>query len=448
MLGPAMLTPLEPWIAAKIGQEGQPLSQEALWSYQLARINETLALIQTQSRFYQRVLGGGEIRLSAPADLAALPLTSADDIRAAPFDFLCVAPDEVERIVTLPTSGTTGPPKRVFFTAGDQELTKDFFHRGMSTLVGPGDCVLILLPGTLPGSVGELLKAGLERMGVRAIPHGPVTDPQSTLDLIERERVTALVGIPVQVFWLARLTLADPYARHLQLKSVLLSTDRVPEVVAGAINEAWACPVYNHYGTTEMGLGGGVDCGIKAGYHLREADLFFEIVDPATGRPVPDGQWGEVVFTTLTRRAMPLLRYRTGDMSRFLPGSCPCGSILRRMAHVHERLGADIALPGGMMLCQRDLDEALFAIEGLADFKVLFAQEETGTTLIVRVRPFETGPDLDRDKVLQALRALPALRVPLVQGHVSIEIQDWGDREAVTSGTVKRKITSVQESSR
>ncbi len=316
--------------------------------------------------------------------------------------------DEVERIVTLPTSGTTGPPKRIYFTIDDQELTRDFFHWGMSTMVGSGDRVLILLPGNLPGSVGDLLKDGLARMDVLGIPHGPVTDPRHTLDVMRQERVTALVGIPVQVLGLARLAAVDRSCRYGGLHSVLLSTDRVPRVVAAAIEETFGCAVYNHYGMTEMGLGGGVDCRARAGYHVREADLLFEIVDPATGRPVPEGESGEVVFTTLTRRAMPLIRYRTGDVSHFIAQACPCGSVLRRMAHIHERLEGGIALRNGT-LRQKDLDEALFQLDGLADFRVLFVGGRERATLTLHVKPGEAGRGPTPEAVIVALDTIPSL---------------------------------------
>jgi phenylacetate-CoA ligase len=445
MTEPVPLTPLEPWIAAKIGEEGRPLSPEALRSYQLASLNRTLSLVQRASAHYRTSLGGREIRLTALEDLADLPFTTAEDLRSAPFDFLCVGQDEVERIVTLPTSGTTGPAKRIFFSAGDQELTRDFFHRGMSTMVSAGDRVLILLPGGLPGSVGDLLRDGLERMEVEGIPHGPVTDTGHTLGVIVKERVTALVGIPVQVLQLARTAAADGRHRYTGLKSVLLSTDRVPRAVVRAVEDTWGCDVYNHYGSTEMGLGGGVDCRARAGYHLREADLLFEIVDPVTGRPVPDGVGGEVVFTTLTRTAMPLIRYRTGDASHFMPEPCPCGTLLRRMAHVDDRLAGGITLPGGEILRESDFDEALFPVDGLADFRVLFAQGEGRATLVLHIRLCGGTTRLDRDEILRALRKLPALSTPRAQERLSIEVRHWESGAGGSSGTAKRQIAYLQE---
>jgi phenylacetate-CoA ligase len=104
--------------------------------------------------------------------------------------------------------------------------------------------------------------------------------------------------------------------------------------------------VRNIYGMTEMVFGGAVQCEARSGYHMREADLYFEIVDPVRGHSVPDGEIGEIVFTTLTRIGMPLIRYRTGDLSRFIPEPCPCGSSLRRLDKIAGRIASAACLAG------------------------------------------------------------------------------------------------------
>ncbi len=295
---------------------------------------ETIDWAQARSPFYRKHLAGFSAKdIVSPEDLAKLPFTTADEIGRQPLSFLCVSQSEIDRVVTLQTSGTTGNPKRVFFTSGDHEGTIDFFHHGMATLAGPGDKVLILMPGTLPGSVGDLLAKGLQRLGATGIPHGFVRNASETLAIMEKERVDCLVGLPTQVLRLARSSggMAAP-------KAVLLSADNVPEAVSNALRYTWGCEVYTHYGMTEMGFGGGVECDARKGYHLREADLYVEIVEPRTGGPLPEGEPGEVVFTTITRKAMPLIRYRTGDLSRFLPVPCPCGSALKLLEPVRGRV--------------------------------------------------------------------------------------------------------------
>lgn len=435
------VTPLEAWIAGKIGAPGVPLDVAALQSYQLARLNETLALVQEQSRFYRGLLGSAPLHLESLEQLRTLPFTTALQVRDDPHGFLCMNPGQVERIVTLPTSGTTGPPKRLFFSAGDQELTRDFFHHGMSTLVAPGDRVGILLPGSLPGSVGALLEEGLARMEVAGVVLGPVRDPEETLGRLAGEPCTAIVGIPVQVLELARLNRALPQYR-LAVHSVLLSTDRMSRAALEAIESIWSCTVFDHYGMTEMGLGGGVDCFARAGYHLREADLLFEIVEPATGLPVVEGEPGEVVFTTLTRGAMPLVRYRTGDAGRFIPEACPCGSVLRRLAHVDGRLDSAVPIGDGW-IAQKDLDECLLPLPGAVDVRGTLGRCKDGARLRVAVKWCVGYPPLDDHELENALRrGIPALAGSGAGSHpqsVDIRIEEWGPNTPGT-GTAKRRI--------
>ena len=360
------LTPLEPWIARKIG--ASCLTRHVLHTYQLAALRETLAWARERSAFYCEHLAHAPADLDSLDALTAFPFTTAGDIRHDPLRFVCVSQGEIARVVTLDTSGTTGAPKRLYFTADDQELTVDFFQVGMSTFTAPGDRVLILLPCARPGSVGDLLAQALARMNVEGIRHGPVTDVAVTLDVLARERVTGLVGTPTQVLALARC----PEQKPLAVRFALLTTDHVPQAIVTAVEAAWGCTVYNHYGMTEMGLGGGVDCAARRGYHLREADLYFEIVDPHTGRILPDGDEGEIVFTTLTRRGMPLIRYRTGDVGRFIPGACPCGTALKTLAHVTRRRDDVVQLPTGATLALAELNERLFALQGVVDLAAAY----------------------------------------------------------------------------
>ena len=115
--------------------------------------------------------------------------------------------------------------------------------------------------------------------------------------------------------------------------------------------------MFTHYGMTETGFGGGVECDALDGYHLREGDIFFEVVDHETGQPCPEGAIGEVVITTLTRQGMPLIRYMTGDISRILSQPCPCGSVLKRMDRVRGRWDGAVHLGSDIILTLSDMDD-------------------------------------------------------------------------------------------
>lgn len=242
-----------------------------------------------------------------------IPFLTEDDVREYGSRMLCVPDSQIARVVT--TSGSTGKPKRIYFTENDLEHTIDYFAHGMQYLVHDGDRALILFPGENQWSLVKLLEEGLERIGV------------SIAEQMDEE-VTCIIGAPEDVLELSRNC---PYS----VRNVLLSSAYVDDEVRKEIEKNLSCEVFEHYGMTEMGLGCAVSCG-EEGYHIRENDIYIEIVDPDTGKRVPDGEWGEIVFTSLNREAMPFIRYRTGDIARILP-PCRCGSILKRLDKVKER---------------------------------------------------------------------------------------------------------------
>ncbi len=390
------LTPLDPWIKEKTNGAD-------LQTWQLDKLNQTLELARSKSAFYKKHFEGFPETLSNLDDLRQFPFTTAEDIRQNPLQFVCVPQGEIQRIVTLQTSGTTGEPKRIFFTAEDQGLTIDFFGVGMSALTEPDERVLIFLPGETPGSVGDLLRMGLERKGRKPIPYGMVKDPFHALDVMESQQADCLVGSPTQILSLARRW----NSKNKAPRTVLLSTDYVPAAIVNVLENIWGCKVFNHYGTTEMGLGGGVECEAHRGYHLREADMLFEIVHPETGEPVPDGEYGEVVFTTLTRRGMPLIRYRMGDRSRFIVGECPCGTKLRTMEKIRGRFSGFVRV-GEEMLKLPDFDEALFPVQGLLNFSVTVSGSGGDEFLLVEAHTL-TDEDSTRE-VEQAVESLSSKR--------------------------------------
>lgn len=430
-------TPLESWIHRRIGCGTLPLTREQIERHQLMKLRETVHRARTRSPFYGKHLKDfGSHRLARLKDLANLPFTDSDDIRRDPSRFLCVSQGEINRVVTIPTSGTTGEPKRIYFTREDQELTIDFFHHGMSTLVGPGARVLILMPAERPGSVGDLLAAGLDRLGAVGVVYGPVKDYPHALDVMAKERIDAVVGVPVQV-----LSLARHGSGKGRPASVLLSADYVPDSVTEELRRIWQCEVFTHYGMTEMGFGGGVECEARFGYHLREADMYFEIIDPKTGIPVEKGELGEVVFTTLTRRGMPLIRYRTGDLSRFIPQKCPCGTVLETMAQVRGRIDGRIELEPGKALAMADLDEAVFRIRDVVDFSA----EITGENGIDCLRITVTVPAGDvmrtKDDVSRALNGIPVVRSAVERGTLAVFAAVRQGSPGPLNSSVKRTLT-------
>ena len=431
------ITPLERWISAKTGTGGPRPTSESIRAYQLAKLRETISRARARSPFYRKLLAAvSPNELSCIEDLTLLPFTTSEDLTSDHLRFLCVSQDEISRVVTLHTSGTTGTPKRICFTPEDQELTIDFFHHGMTTLGGPGDRTLILLSGERTGGVADLLVKGLARACVAGIIHGPVSDILETVDRMNRERISSVVGTPTQV-----LSLALHGGVSKAPSSVLLSTDYVPESIIETLVRIWGCRVYTHYGMTEMGYGGGVECDARIGYHMREADLFFEIVHPETGTPVEPGGWGEVVFTTLTRKGMPLIRYRTGDISRFITESCPCGTVLKTMSRIKRRLAGDVVIAKGITLNMAEIDEALFQVDGLLDFSAEVTGNGRSNCLQINAQTIGgPGNEQMETAIVQALDTLT-----MVQSAKSLGILDIAVRTGTQNTTAHAKRALVDK---
>ncbi len=435
-------TPLDAWAAQKIGAGGAGFAREQLDRYQLERLRATIGWALGSSPFYRtRLADFAATDITKPCDLNRLPFTTAADLRRHGPRFLCVSQSDVSRVVTLDSSGTTGAAKRLYFTPADQEATLDFFRHGMASLTQPGDRVLILLPGERPGGVGDLLAAALNRSGVRPIPHGFIRSLPATLAVMVRENVSCLVGVPAQVLALARW--AESAGVSPALKSVLLSTDHVPRAVVRELARLWGCDVFEHYGMTELGLGGGTDCAAHTGCHLHEADFFFEIVDPLTGQPVPAGGEGEVVVTTLARRAMPLIRYRTGDISRILSEPCPCGSELRRLAPVTARADGRIILPGHGHFTLADLDEALFALPGLISFTAAVDDRRRAARLAIDASLAADPDGRCARALIAAADTVPAIRLARQAGSLAVSVGAGRCRGELEPSAAKRAIMEL-----
>ncbi len=414
-------TPLERWIAERLAVSVAELTPEVIAQYQLCALQDTVAWARQHSPCYARRLATlpGDFPHSLD-EVSLLPFTTSEDIESHAPEFVCVSQSEISRVVTLHTSGTEGAPKRIFFTPTDQDLALEFFAHGVAAIAAPGDRMLIALPSEREGSVGFQLAKGIARAGVIPIPYGLSTDPAETLRRMEQEKATSIVGLPVQMLALALHQGASETSALRRLRSMVLCSDHVPESLVRKLQQVCECEVFEHYGATEMGLGGGVDCHAHMGYHLREADLYFEIVSPTTGKPLPDGEVGEVVFTTLHRTGMPLIRYRTGDLSRFVPGPCACGSTLKRLEKVRNRIDGLISLGASGSTSIAELDEALFGLPGLRDFRVMLRR---GQPLKLTVTIYAPGAnDSFRATVHKALEALSSIVRNCACGELQLSV--------------------------
>lgn len=277
------------------------LLEKELEQAQMQLLRKSVAHARTKSGFYAQQFAGIKIDdLQTRGDLSRLPFTQAEDITESGHRMQCVSQSEVVRIITMQTSGSTGKPKRFSFTRADLEATSEFFLKGMKNLVDGDDRVLVLLPYEQEASVGEILITALVGGNIAAEGLWPPPKTEEIAAYIVKNNITSLVGLPQQL-----LAVAESMV-YGQVRTMLLCSDYAPDPLRKRIENLTGCTTFLHYGATESGLGGAVECDTHSGLHLRESDLLVEIVDPETGEQLEDGRSGEVVLTTLGREAMPL----------------------------------------------------------------------------------------------------------------------------------------------
>ncbi len=359
---------IDPWVSRCMGSDTKPLNPERLEAYQTAAVKHTLALAREKSRFYQKHLPQQAVAdFQTLADMANLPFTTPRDLAEQAPQFACVSQAEVARFFTLETSGTTGLAKRICFTGEELLMTRDYFRAILSKVLAPGDVCLIFFPGKAPLSAGDLIRSAAEDAGGMAVVHGPVLDLHLAAAAVRASDPGVIIGLPVQMLALGEF-MALTEQGVPRVPWFILTGDHVSPVAARRIQALFNSRAMSQYGLTETGFGAAVQCPCGQGLHIRFPHLLVEIADPVTGQRLGTGEPGEVVVTTLERRAMPLIRYRTGDLSRLMDTPCACGSPFPRLDRVKSRFAQGLDLEAGVVLSMADLDDALFALPGVVDF--------------------------------------------------------------------------------
>lgn len=427
---------LDDWLAKRHGLP-RDFDRAALEALQFARLTDAIEHARAHSPFYRTRHDWPTGVLRSRADLARLPFTTPADLARADPPLAAVSQSAIARFVTLPTSGTSGPAKRVCFSAEDREATLDFFHHGMALFTRPGDVVAIAFPADRPGGVGDGLAAALRRLG--ATP-AIVPADASAADLaafLRASGATVAAGPPTRLLAAARTSLHDGGAA-IRLRAVLVSSDHAAASLRRGLADAWGCAVHDHWGMTETGYGGAVECAAHAGLHLREADLLVEVVDPVRGVTLPFGESGEVVITTLGRRALPLLRYRTGDRGRLLDAPCACGSRLLRLDRLDGRLDGDVVLADGLRLSMPRLDEILFTVDAVGDYDAVLREDAPPRLrLTVATASARRGPEIVAD-IRRAVADDPGLGAALRAGRLGLDV-DLVDA-TIRPGRAKRRL--------
>ncbi len=404
----------------RIWDQAETLPREELRALQARRLAETVRRASVVP-FHAEALGRAGVShadVRSADDVRRLPFTTKDDLRANyPLGLLAVPRSEIARVHG--SSGTTGKPTFVAYTKRDLDTWSGLVAR---FLVAGGlrrEHVVHVAFGYGLFTGGFGLHQGIERVGAAVVPAAGGNTPRQVL-LIRDLGAEVLVCTPSYALHIAEVARAEGFGPgELPLRLGHFGGEPWTEEMRAEIERALGILAFNNYGLSEV-IGPGVsgECSARQGMHVSEDHFVVECVDPKTLEPVPDGEVGELVFTTLTKEALPVLRYRTRDLAALDRRPCPCGRTGVRMGRVVGR-SDDMLIIRGVNVFPSQIEEALLRVEGTAPH-YLIEVSRPGTldeaVVKVEVRPGDFSDEMRqmvelRDRIDREIHAVTGVRM-------------------------------------
>ena len=334
-------------------------------SKQLELINQQIQrLIGTDSYYGKMYRDLGIDGVHSQEDFEKLPFSSKDDLRNAyPLGIQAVPDSEIVRIHS--SSGTTGKPVIIPYTAKDVDDWATMFARCYEIAgIGKLDRIQIT-PGYGLWTAGIGFQLGAEKLGAMAIPMGP-GNTEKQLQMMVDLQSTVISATSSYALLLAEEVAKRGLKDKIALKKGVIGSERWGDKMRARIKSELGITLYDIYGLTEVyGPGIGISCDAEDGIHYWDDYVYLEVVDPVTGKPVPDGEEGEIVLTTLVKEGAPLIRFRTHDLSRIIPGECKCGCKYPRIDIIKGR-SDDMFKVHGVNMFPAQVEEVLRAIPGVS----------------------------------------------------------------------------------
>ena len=362
---------------------------------QLALVNDRIkALIKADSFYGERLKEAGIESVASAEDFNKLPFSEKNDLREAyPLGLMSVPEEEIVRIHS--SSGTTGLPVIIPYTKKDVDDWATMFARCYEMAGLTNKDRVQITPGYGLWTAGIGFQAGVERLGAMCVPMGP-GNTEKQLKMMEEMQTTVLCATSSYALLLAEEIAKRGIRDKLKLKKGVIGSERWGKKMRERISKELKIELYDIYGLTEIyGPGIGISCKYDNGMHYWDDYIYIEIIDPETLQPLPDGEWGEIVITTLVKEGAPLIRYRTHDLSRIIPGECPCGSKFPRLDIIAGRTD-DMMKIKGVNVFPKQIEEILQEFPELSsEYQIRISHLEGKDTMRIYVETNGTVDFLD-----------------------------------------------------
>lgn len=360
-----------------LNNEIEKISKGDLQKLQITRLKKALEAASS-TPYYKKIFSENNVDISAIKTvdhIKDLPFTTKNDLRLSYPDGM-VAVDKSEIVRLHASSGTTGKSTVIFYTANDLDNWTNQVARALySTGIRNSDVFQNMMGyGLFTGGLG--VHYGAERVGCIVIPTS-TGNSLKQIQLMQDFNTTAIHITPSYALHLVEVIKAEGVNPHdLSVKKAFLGAEPYSEETKVKLEELWGVDAYNMYGLSEMnGPGVASDCIEKAGMHLAEDYYIAEIIDPETGEQLKDGEEGELVLTHINREAMPIIRYRTRDLTRIIPEQCACGRTHRRIERIKGRTD-DMIIVGGVNVFPSQIESVLMNIPEVGNNYVIVLDRE------------------------------------------------------------------------
>ncbi len=366
-------------------------------------------LIETDSYYGRMYRGLGITGVASQEEFEKLPFSSKDDLRNAyPLGIQAVPDEKVVRIHS--SSGTTGKPVIIPYTAKDVDDWATMFARCYETAGITNLDRIQITPGYGLWTAGIGFQAGCEKLGAMAVPMGP-GNTEKQLQMMVDLKSTVITATASYALLLAEEINKRKLKSQIHLKKGVIGSERWSEKMRKYIADELGIELYDIYGLTEIyGPGIGINCDKETGIHYWDDYLYIEIIDPKTGIPVPDGEEGEIVITTLVKEGAPLLRFRTHDISRIIPGRCSCGRCYPRIDIIKGR-SDDMFKVHGVNMFPGQVEELLQNVDGVSSEYAITIAHDDDKNRDIMIITVEAEGRVDFEKTAKTITGLFKSRI-------------------------------------
>jgi phenylacetate-CoA ligase len=338
-----------------------------------------------------------------------LPMTNPSDLQENLRSFFCVSEDKFIKVFT--TSGTTSAPKKAYLTRRDINTIINSSITGMRLIyhITPHDIVRLTFEegyGTEIWGNRYCYEHIFGKIGALTIVTGRLKI-EDELKILLEYKPTVFMDVSSRINFLTSELKKLHDLDTLGITRILLGAEPTPNSMRKKIEQAWNTDVFMGYGTTEIGMNMAAECEEKHGMHLTETNFLTEVIDPVTGEHLEDGEIGELVFTTLNREGMPLIRYRSHDLGRIIPDRCSCGLPLKKI-EIKGRTDDMLPIGAGDNLFTRMFDDVLFGQPEVIEYQAIFERKE-GKDHITIIAETSTITETLRKKIFTGLMELPEI---------------------------------------